>query len=48
MEEKEKKQNVIGKFINEHPVISFMTLFLVLDFAKDMTEIFVNKNQQTK
>lgn len=50
MEEKKEKQNAIGKFIEDHPIVSFMTLFLFLDFTKDMVEIFVNKNrdQQTK
>lgn len=45
MEEKKEKQNAIGRFIEDHPIVSFMTLFLFLDFAKDMTEIFVNRKK---
>lgn len=44
MEEK-KQEGALGKFINEHPFMSFLTVVLMLDFAKDMTEIFVNRKK---
>jgi len=45
MEEKKEKQNAIGRFIEDHPIVSFMTLFLVLDFTKDVIGLWAGKEK---